>query len=221
MGSLTPLVELLPLVWHDKLGQSLTLLQEIDDRLGTQETHPPRELIFSSLQVEPTKIKVVILGQDPYPNPVQANGLAFSVSPHYVKYPPSLRNILAEYESDLSFPTPVNGDLSPWVGEGVLLLNTILTCRPGESLSHSEIGWQEFTRAILESCITSSTVGILWGSHAQKYRGLFAPEYVIESPHPSPLSAYRGFFGSKPFTRSNTLLRSIGREPIDWTLRSA
>jgi uracil-DNA glycosylase len=221
MGSLTPIVNLLPHAWHDRLGQSLTLLEEIDDRLGTQETHPPRELIFSSLQVEPRKIKVVILGQDPYPNPFQANGLAFSVSPNTAPYPPSLRNILAEYKSDLSFPAPVNGDLSPWVGEGVLLLNTLLTCRPGESLSHSEIGWQEFTRAILESCITSSTVGILWGSHAQKYRGLFAPEMVIESPHPSPLSAYRGFFGSKPFTRSNTLLRSIGREPIDWTLRSA
>lgn len=221
MSALTPLVELLPDAWHGRLSTSLTLLQEIDGRLGIEETYPPRDSIFSSLQIEPAKIKVVILGQDPYPNPLQANGLAFSVSSHTVKYPPSLKNILREYESDLSKPSPCNGDLSSWVGEGVLLLNTILTCRPGESLSHSEIGWQEFTRAILESCITSPSVGILWGSHAQKYRELFAPEMVIESPHPSPLSAYRGFFESKPFTRANALLKSNGRQPIDWTLRSA
>lgn len=216
-----PLIDLVPLAWHNRLGRSLEMLRSIDDRLREDETNPPRELIFRALNVDPSKVKVVILGQDPYPNPTMATGLAFSIPPTTERYPPSLQNILSEYQSDLGKPPPLSGDLSPWVGEGVLLLNTVLTCRPGESLSHADIGWQDFTRAIIKSVNTSETVGILWGAHAQKYREYFASDMRIETPHPSPLSAYRGFFGSKPFSQTNDLLLAKGIGPIDWSLQSA
>jgi uracil-DNA glycosylase len=197
------------------------LLKGIDDHLLDQDINPSREFVFSALRCNPESIKVIILGQDPYPDSNHANGLAFSVPPKILNLPPSLRNIFKEYAADLTAPTPSTGDLSPWADQGVLLLNSALTCRPGESLSHSEIGWQNFTQALLEAVITPTTVGILWGRHAAKYRGLFSPDMRIESAHPSPLSAYRGFFGSRPFTRANELLLSKGITPVDWTLQSA
>ena len=161
-------------------------------------------------------VKVLILGQDPYPNPLHAMGLAFSVSSEVQKLPQSLKNIFTEYVSDTGFPKPMTGDLSPWSNQGVALMNRTLTIEPGVSNSHSKIGWREFTLRAAHVMAQRSVVAILWGSYAQELGHLFTNK--IESVHPSPLSAYRGFFGSKPFSQSNLLLEKIGAKTIDWRL---
>ena len=168
-------------------------------------------------------VRVVILGQDPYHGPGQAHGLSFSVR-EGVKLPPSLRNIYQEIESDLGVKPPANGDLTRWATQGVLLLNNTLTVESGQAGSHAGRGWDAITDACVAAVVEQGlpTVFILWGSHAQKkagrVQGLGAGNnhLIIKSPHPSPLSAHRGFFGSKPFSQTNAFLESHGRGRIAW-----
>ncbi len=211
---------LLPRDWSELLADHLLLLDRIDDAIGSCETNPSREEIFAAFTLPPASVKVVILGQDPYPQSENAHGLAFSVPNSVSKIPPTLSNIFKEYHADLGFPIPESGDLSQWRDEGVLLLNSILTCEPGKSLSHASIGWQEFTNAVLASVVTPKTVGILWGESAKKFSHYFESDALITSVHPSPLSAYRGFFGSSPFSRSNEILGSKSINPISWRLQN-
>ena len=186
---------------------------------------PPRGERLAALAMTPLdKVRVVILGQDPYHGPGQAMGLSFSV-PEGVKVPPSLRNIYKELEADLGIEAPAHGDLSHWARQGVLLLNNTLTVEAGQAGSHAGRGWD----AVTDACVAAvaareeASVFILWGSHAQAKAKRIAglrdgPHHVIESPHPSPLSAHRGFFGSKPFSRANAFLASNGRGAIDWSV---
>jgi uracil-DNA glycosylase len=207
----------LPKPWRELLKGEEQLLDGIESKISVENFNPDREKIFNAFQIYPEDIKVVILGQDPYPNREYADGLAFSIPENGEKIPASLRNILREYQDDLNLPPRVNGDLTAWTRQGVFLLNTILTCRSGESLSHENIGWEKFTDQVLRSVVHPEMVGILWGKRAQGYSHLFSPEMIIESAHPSPLSAYRGFFGSKPFSRTNALLENRGITKIEWS----
>lgn len=165
-------------------------------------------------------VKVVILGQDPYPTPGHSVGLAFCVAPE-VALPRSLANIFGELQSDLGVDVPASGDLTPWAEQGVLLLNSVLTVGTGASGSHRNKGWEQITGAVIAALVNrpeGSPVAILWGKDAQSYGSDFDSRFVISSPHPSPLSARRGFFGSKPFSRANELLRQQGVAPIQWDL---
>ena len=185
--------------------------------------YPPDGQIFRALDlVAPDEVRVVILGQDPYHEPGQAMGLAFAVPTDCPKLPPSLKNILKEYADDLGMMPPAHPDLTKWARQGVLLLNTILSVREHEAFSHRNIGWEEVTDAILKaaSALLQRVVFVLWGAPAQAKRALIdeTRHAVIVAPHPSPLSAYRGFFGSHPFSTVNRRLADGGRKPIDWTL---
>jgi uracil-DNA glycosylase len=182
--------------------------------------YPPSTDIFNAFAFTPLeKVKVVILGQDPYHESGQANGLCFSVKKG-VTVPPSLVNIYKELHDDIGCPVPDNGDLTKWAKEGVLMLNTVLTVRAHQANSHKGIGWEEFTDAAIHvlSQIDRPLVFILWGGQARKKKAMITNplHYVIESPHPSPLSAYHGFFGSRPFTRCNAFLEENGIPAIDW-----
>lgn len=182
--------------------------------------YPPGSYIFNAFEHCPfDKVKVVILGQDPYHEPGQAHGLSFSVQDG-IPYPPSLVNIFKELESDLGKPMPSSGNLLRWADQGVLLLNATLTVRAHLAGSHQNHGWETFTDAVIHKLADnrSHLVYILWGSYAQK-KGAFidaSHNLVIKSAHPSPLAAYRGFFGSKPFSKANDYLIATGQEPIDW-----
>ena len=189
---------------------------EILAKLGSEVISPRFEDIFSAFNYPIERYRVVIIGQDPYPTSGLANGLAFSVHSQVEKLPPSLRNIFREYSEDLGLPLPKNGDLSKWSSAGVLLLNRHLTISEGMSASHLDIGWARITESIARELGKRDVVAILWGRHAQELRSHF--KYVIEGVHPSPLSAYRGFFGSKPFSRTNRILLDIDKDPIDWNL---
>ena len=184
--------------------------------------YPPHDEVFSALSYfSPTDTSVVILGQDPYHEQGQAHGLSFSVQPN-ITIPPSLRNILIERENDIGLQPPIHGTLTPWAQQGVLLLNTSLTVRDGSAGSHAKKGWEEITDHIIRTVNDNSErcVFILWGAHAQAKKKLITQGHhaILEAPHPSPLSAYRGFFGSAPFSRTNALLQEAGRQPIDWSL---
>jgi uracil-DNA glycosylase len=165
-------------------------------------------------------VKVLIVGQDPYPTPGHAVGLSFSVSPDVRPVPRSLANIFTEYSADLGYPTPSTGDLTPWTQHGVMLLNRVLTVSPGQPGSHRKRGWEEITELAIRQLVARGgpLVAILWGRDAQNLRPLLGQTPVIESAHPSPLSASRGFFGSRPFSRANALLEQQGAEPVDWRL---
>ena len=183
--------------------------------------YPPGSLIFNSFNLTPLeKIKVVILGQDPYHGPGQAHGLCFSV-PEGVRPPPSLLNIYKELESDLDKKANIqNGNLEAWANQGVFLLNTTLTVEKSKPLSHQDLGWSEFTDTVIAliNKELENIVFILWGSHAQSKKNLIDlnKHHVLTSPHPSPLSAHRGFFGSKPFSKTNDFLESKQIDKIDW-----
>ncbi len=167
------------------------------------------------------QVRVLIVGQDPYPTPGHAVGLSFSVEPDVRPVPRSLANIFREYSEDLELPTPSNGDLSPWAARGVLLLNRVLTVEPGRPGSHRGKGWEEVTEQAIRALVARPAqpmVAILWGRDARTLRPMLADIPCVESAHPSPMSADRGFFGSRPFTRANTMLADLGAEPIDWTL---
>jgi uracil-DNA glycosylase len=184
--------------------------------------YPPHDEVFSALHLTPyADVKVLILGQDPYHGPGQAHGLCFSVRPG-VETPPSLVNIFAELESDLGCPVPAHGNLDHWARQGVLLLNATLTVRARQAASHQRKGWETFTDRVIEvvNDKPERVVFVLWGASARKKTALVdrSRHAVIESPHPSPLSAHRGFFGSKPFSRANDALRDAGRDPVDWCI---
>jgi len=189
---------------------------------GQSEVYPPDDEVFAALHLTPrAATKVVILGQDPYHGPHQAHGLAFSVRPG-VPVPPSLRNIFAEMKADLGASPPPNGSLVPWAGQGVLLLNTTLTVRRGVAASHRGKGWEIFTDEVIKAVDAKPerVVFLLWGSSARRKRALVdtTRHKVVESVHPSPLSASGGFFGSSPFSRANAALAETGQAPVDWTL---
>jgi uracil-DNA glycosylase len=207
------LIRLLPKPWHDFVD--LKLLSEISNNLKSSFI-PEQDSIFRALQTSPKQVKVVIVGQDPYPNPRHAMGLAFSIPAGVSPLPKSLKNIFAELKNDLAQSDRSNGDLSDWANQGVLLLNRSLTVEPGRSDSHSDLGWQDITKDIIQVAADNGALAILWGSEAQKIRHLFSESDVFESAHPSPLSAYRGFFGSRPFSKVNDRLVEKGLTPIKW-----
>lgn len=206
------LISLLPKPWHDFVD--LNLLEQISKNLVSSFI-PEQQSIFRALQIPPDQVKVVIVGQDPYPNAKHAMGLAFSIPAGVAPLPKSLKNIFTELNDDLVIERS-NGDLSDWANQGVLLLNRSLTVEPGKSDSHSNLGWQDFTEKIIQAAASNGALAILWGNEAQKVSNLFADEDVFKSAHPSPLSAYRGFFGSKPFSKVNNRLKEKGLIPIKW-----
>ena len=202
--------------------------RELEEFLGREYqeavVHPPRSHVFEALARTALRdVRVVLLGQDPYHGPGQAHGLAFSVPPG-VRQPPSLRNLFRERKADLGLEVPEDGYLGPWAGEGVLLLNTVLTVRGGEAASHAGAGWETFTDAVIArvNAKPSRVVFLLLGSHAQRKGEAVdrSRHVVVEAPHPSPLSARRGFFGSRIFSRTNEALADAGQGTVDWRLNA-
>lgn len=191
------------------------------ERAQGKTIYPPQSQVFQALKSTPfDQVKVVILGQDPYHGPKQANGLCFSVN-REVTLPPSLRNIYKEIEQDLDCQMPAHGDLSHWAAQGVLMLNSVLTVENGNAGSHANKGWEQVTDQIISSLNQSNKtiVFLLWGAYAQKKAQLIDDKHIIlRAPHPSPLSAHRGFFGCKHFSNCNQKLVESGESPIQWAL---
>ncbi|WP_028611186.1 uracil-DNA glycosylase [Paenibacillus harenae] len=216
--------------WSERLGSELSapymkkLLAFIEKKYAAAAVYPSQEHIFNALHYTSyEQTKVVILGQDPYHGPGQAQGLSFSVQPG-VKVPPSLQNIYKELEADIGCRVPDHGCLESWAAQGVLLLNTVLTVEEGNPNSHKGIGWERFTDAVIDALNKRKepVVFILWGKHAQLKAVQIDGDkhHIIVSPHPSPFAARKGFFGSRPFSRTNAFLESTGRTPIDWAIPS-
>ncbi|WP_310619520.1 uracil-DNA glycosylase [Flexibacterium corallicola] len=215
--------------WRKVLGSQFTqpYFKEIENALKERGEagaviYPPEDQRFSAFNATPfSKVSVVILGQDPYHGSGQAHGLSFSVQPD-VKIPPSLRNIYKELESDLGITAPKHGFLQAWAERGVLLLNTSLSVEEGKAGAHAKLGWELFTDSAIEALSEKrqGLVFVLWGAHAQKKTKLIdcQKHLVLSGAHPSPLSAYRGFFGSKPFSKINAFLKEQGGDAIDWSL---
>ena len=201
--------------WKDVLTPFADSIRSIENELLGLDITPKFSHVFRSLGHSIQSTKVVIFGQDPYPTKGHADGLAFSVDKSVSPLPPSLRNIFKELSSDCGV-TRTHGDLSDWFDQGVLLLNRVLSTTTGSSLTHSDLGWREITDAVAQELGNHEVVAILWGKTAGELAVNFREELRIESAHPSPLSAYRGFFGSKPFSRCNDVLNSIGKPPIQW-----
>ena len=198
------------------------LRQFLIGEYSTKQVYPDMYSIFNALHYTSyADTKVLILGQDPYHEPGQAHGLSFSVQPN-VPPPPSLVNIFKELETDLGCTVPNNGCLEPWARQGVLLLNTVLTVQAHRANSHRDKGWEIFTDKIISllNQREKPVAFILWGSPARRKKAMITnpQHFIVESPHPSPLSAYRGFFGSRPFSKVNKFLESVGEEPINWQL---
>lgn len=214
--------------WGQYLKEEMTqpyyrqLRQFLIGEYSTKQVYPDMYSIFNALHYTSyADTKVLILGQDPYHEPGQAHGLSFSVQPN-VPPPPSLVNIFKELETDLGCTVPNNGCLEPWARQGVLLLNTVLTVQAHRANSHRDKGWEIFTDKIISllNQREKPVAFILWGSPARRKKAMITnpQHFIVESPHPSPLSAYRGFFGSRPFSRVNKFLESVGEEPINWQL---
>ncbi|SFP89424.1 uracil-DNA glycosylase [Salibacterium halotolerans] len=214
--------------WADVLDHEfkkdyyLQLREFLKQEYGEKTIYPDMYDIFNALHHTPyERTKAVILGQDPYHGPNQAHGLSFSVQSE-VKMPPSLQNIYKEMQEDIGCPVPSHGCLTSWAEQGVLLLNTVLTVRAGQAASHRGAGWEHFTNEVINQVNNKSdpVVFILWGRHAQAKEELVNADrhLVIKSPHPSPFSAHKGFFGSRPFSRTNEFLREMGRPEIDWCI---
>lgn len=212
--------------WKDLLSEEFdkpyfkSLSEFVHDEYQANTVYPPPKFIFNALDSLPVdNVKVVILGQDPYHGPGQAHGLSFSV-PDGIPLPPSLQNIYKEIKTDLGKTAPSSGNLERWVKEGVLLLNATLTVRAHQAGSHQNKGWEQFTDAIIHQLAEhqENLVFILWGNYAQR-KGAFIDtqkHLVLKSAHPSPLSAYNGFFGSKPFSQANDYLVAHGKSPVNW-----
>jgi uracil-DNA glycosylase len=182
---------------------------------------PAGENVLRAFKQPFADVRVLIVGQDPYPTPGHAVGLSFSVAPEVRRLPGSLVNIFREYSEDLGYPTPTTGDLTPWAGRGVLLLNRVLTVQPGKPGSHRGKGWEEVTEQAIRALAARKTaplVAILWGRDARTLVPLLEGIPAVESAHPSPYSAANGFFGSRPFSRANHLLEQEGAQPVDWKL---
>jgi len=214
--------------WNKYLASELSkpylskLFVYLNDQLSHSNIFPSIDNIFNAFNTTPLEnIKVVILGQDPYHGEGQAHGLAFSVQDR-VAFPPSLHNIFQEYQSDLGYAMPKNGNLTKWAEEGVFLLNTVLSVRANQAHSHKDKGWEVFTDAVIRliSDKKDHAVFILWGKPAQSKAKLIdeSKHLILTAPHPSPLSSYRGFFGSTPFSKTNTYLKEHGIKEIDWKL---
>jgi len=212
--------------WKDMLGDTFeqdyfkNLVSFVKEEYGSQKIFPPGKLIFNAFEKTPVEnVKVVILGQDPYHGDGQAHGLSFSVLPG-IRFPPSLLNILKEIKSDLGKDLPPNGDLTRWAKQGVFLLNASLTVRAHQAGSHQGKGWEKFTDEVISRLANQrkGIVFLLWGAFAQKKAVLipYDRHLILKAPHPSPLSAHRGFFGCKHFSRTNEYLMSQGKEPIEW-----
>ncbi|MFF3101053.1 uracil-DNA glycosylase [Viridibacillus arvi] len=200
----------------------LQLQNFLENEYATQTIYPPKSEVWNAFRYTSyDDVKVVILGQDPYHGAGQAHGLSFSVK-QGVKHPPSLQNMLKELESDLGFPIPLDGTLTKWAEQGVLMLNTVLTVREGQAHSHKKQGWEQFTDTVIQklSDREQPIIFVLWGKPAQQKKRLIdtSRHAIIEAPHPSPLSSYRGFFGSKPYSKINAQLREWGVSPIDFDL---
>lgn len=217
------------LAWHDVLADEKekpyfkeTLQAVAQQRAAGVTVYPPQKDVFNAFKLtELGDIKVVILGQDPYHGPNQAHGLAFSVLPG-VAIPPSLLNMYKELEQDIDgFQRPQHGFLESWATQGVMLLNTVLTVEAGKAHSHARLGWETFTDRVIDAINThrEGVVFLLWGSHAQKKGSIIDAQrhHVLKAPHPSPLSAHRGFLGCRHFSQTNALLSKAGETPIDWT----
>ena len=214
--------------WQTRLQPELdkpyfaALMQRVEEAYRTGTVYPPRQELFAAFRLTPPeRVRVVILGQDPYHEPGQANGLSFSVAPG-VRLPPSLRNIFEELRTDCGVAPRASGDLTPWAEQGVFLLNSSLSVQAGAAGSHQAFGWQTFTDAAVAALakLPQPVAFILWGAHAQKKAAIAQsssyPRLVLQSPHPSPLSAYRGFFGSRPFSAVNEFLVQHGEAPVRW-----
>jgi len=213
----------LPRQWQDALEQIEPIVAAVDEQIEDvgpdgRQLAPGKANIFASLPENPESVKVIIVGQDPYPTLGHATGLAFSVPAGTRPLPPTLRNILRELHDDVPDSNDTKDDLSNWRDQGVLLLNRVLTTQVGSSLAHENLRWQEVTLEMVKAVRSANpnVVALLWGKYAQELAGEFDPDRTVVSAHPSPLSAYRGFFGSKPFSKVNELLAEVGKEPIQW-----
>lgn len=226
-----PLSEIMDPSWATALEPVEGDIRRMGDFLRAEHashhpTLPSSNNIFRAFQLPLDQVKVLIVGQDPYPTPGHPVGLSFCVAPDVDPIPASLRNIYQEMMDDLGLPRPSNGDLTPWVVQGVMLLNRSLTVRAGAPNSHQGKGWEKITEQAIkalnsrrdESGRPLPLVAILWGRNAQSLESLLTNAKIIKSPHPSPLSASRGFFGSRPFSRTNAYLEEMGTNPIDWRL---
>ncbi|MBF6214430.1 uracil-DNA glycosylase [Nocardia puris] len=222
-----PLSEIMDPGWAQALEPVADRIREMGEFLRAENAAgrgylPAGENVLRAFQRPFDKVRVLIVGQDPYPTPGHAMGLSFSVAPDVSPVPRSLANIFTELHKDLGHPTPSCGDLSPWSDQGVLLLNRVLTVSPGQPASHRGKGWEAVTEQAIRALVARDEplVAILWGRDASTLKPLLSEAEVpyIESAHPSPLSASRGFFGSRPFSRVNELLDELGSEPVDWRL---
>jgi uracil-DNA glycosylase len=220
-----PLTEIVEAGWAQALAPAADKIAEMGEFLRAEIAAgrrylPAGENVLRAFQQPFADVRVLVVGQDPYPTPGHAVGLSFSVAPDVRPIPKSLVNIYKEYCEDLGHPPPSTGDLTPWAEHGVLLLNRALTVEPGKPNSHQGKGWEQVTEQAIRALAARGgpLVAILWGRNARNLRPMLEPVPCIESPHPSPLSAHAGFFGSKPFSRANALLVEQGAEPIDWKL---
>lgn len=211
--------------WVEPLRPVAGEITALGDRLRAEvaDGHgylPAGNLVLRAFRQPRDDVRVLIVGQDPYPTPGHPIGLSFAVDAHVRPLPRSLANIYQELESDLGIPAAAHGDLTPWTEQGVMLLNRVLTVRPGAPASHRGWGWEAVTERAIRSLVErpEPLVAILWGKDAETLRPMLGDTQIISSPHPSPLSAYRGFFGSRPFSRANALLEAAGSRPIDWAL---
>ncbi|MGW5106945.1 uracil-DNA glycosylase [Nocardia sp. NPDC004123] len=220
-----PLSEVIDTGWAEALEPVTDRIAAMGEFLRTENAEgrgylPKGENVLRAFQRPFDKVRVLIVGQDPYPTPGHPVGLSFSVAPDVSPIPRSLSNIYSEYSKDLGFPTPSNGDLSPWCDQGVLMLNRVLTVQPGQPASHRGKGWEAVTEQAIRALVARDQplVAILWGRDASTLKPMLGSAPYIESAHPSPLSASRGFFGSRPFSRTNELLGTLGAAPVDWRL---
>ncbi|MFM1957902.1 MAG: hypothetical protein RI929_265 [Actinomycetota bacterium] len=208
-------------IWRELLADQLELLKEIEQRvLADPNSIPKHENILRAFQLPPDDYRVLIVGQDPYPNPEHAIGLSFAVPGGTKPLPPTLSNIFKELRSDLGEQVVKTGDITPWSKRGVMLLNRHLTTQANNTAGHLDLGWAEFTTAAvkgLQQVLGPKLVAILWGQRALELSTVLNQATIISSPHPSPLSSYRGFFGSRPFSRCNKALLELGLSPIDWS----
>ena len=224
MNPAQPLTQLIDPSWAAALASVEPTIHEIGDRLRDEVANgdgylPAGTDVLRAFTYPMDQVKVLIVGQDPYPTPGHPMGLSFSVQPG-VKPPRSLENIFTEMVSDLGVDRPTSGDLTPWSRQGVMLLNRVLTVRPGAPASHRGWGWETVTQRAIEALVQrpEPLVAILWGRPAQSLTPMLGQTPIIASPHPSPLSASRGFFGSRPFSRANEELTRLGTQPVDWRL---
>ena len=220
-----PLSELVDEAWARALApvesQVATMGEFLRSELADGQRYlPSGPNVLRAFSFPFDSVRVLIVGQDPYPTPGHAVGLSFSVAAEVRPLPRSLGNIFTEYCDDLGHPAPANGDLTPWARQGVMLLNRVLTVRPGTPASHRGKGWEAVTECAIRALVARQQplVAVLWGRDAATLKPMLGDTAIIESAHPSPLSASRGFFGSRPFSRANELLQQLGAEPVDWRL---